>query len=91
MSLSIGKVMQSRQLFDENATRNLTEYAMINGVDNDTAMRHQMIRELLMETPEKIPAPKVMAENLAQRGVQATEHQVRDFYEWLGWKNPDAK
>jgi len=91
MSLSSGKVMQSRQLFDENATRNLTEYAMINGVDNDTAMRHQMIRELLMETPEKIPAPKVMAENLAQRGVQATAHQVRDFYEWLGWKNPDAK
>ena len=83
--------MEPRQLFDENATRNLTEYAMINGVDNDTAVRHQMIRELLMETPEKIPAPKVMAERLAQRGVQATENQVRDFYNWLGWSDPNAE
>jgi hypothetical protein len=79
------------QLFDEEATRNLSEYAMLNGIDEDTAVRHQMIRELLMETPERIPPPKVMAERLAQRGVQATERQVRDFYEWLGWKNPDEK
>ena len=83
--------MEPRQLFDENATRNLTEYAMINGVDNDTAVRHQMIRELLMETPEQIPAPKVMAERLAQRGVQASEDFVRNFYRALGWSDPDAE
>jgi hypothetical protein len=83
--------MESQELFDENATRNLTEYEFLNGCSHETAVRHQMIRELLMETPERIPAPKVMAERLAQHGIQATEHQVRHFYEWLGWRNPDAK
>jgi len=83
--------MESRPLFDENATRNLTSYEIHHGCSHETAVKHKVIRELLFAEPSQIPKPKDMVERLAQHGVQASEDFVRNFYRALGWSDPDAE